>query len=96
MATPSSIPSALLKISGVIPISHTFYTWQSLTTAGILMVAGVSVAYLFAPATSEKTAESFGVIAEPKQVTPEQRRTPAEYLEYAPVLSHVIGALGLA
>ena len=35
MATPSSIPAALLKISGVIPLSQTIYTWQSLATAGI-------------------------------------------------------------
>src|ERR1035437_3159214 len=29
MATPSSIPAALLKISGIIPLSQTIYTWQS-------------------------------------------------------------------
>lgn len=96
MATPSSIPAALFKISGVIPLSQTIYTWQSLATAGILMLAGVCVAYMSAPATSEKTAETFGVLAEAEQVGSEGRRTPAEYLEYAPVLSIVIGALGLA
>ena len=61
MATPSSIPAALLKISGVIPLSQTIYAWQSIATAGILMLACVLVAYLFAPAVSEKTAESFGI-----------------------------------
>src|SRR5713226_6615160 len=96
MATPASIPAALLKISGVIPLSQTIYTWQSLATAGILIVAGVSVAYLSAPAGSEKTAESFGVLAEPETRKAEERRTPAEWLEYSPILSVVIAAMGLA
>jgi short-chain fatty acids transporter len=96
MATPSSIPAALLKISGVIPLSQTIYTWQSLATAGILIVAGVSVAYLSAPASSEKTAESFGVLAESETRKAEERRTPAEWLEYSPILSVVIAAMGLA
>ena len=34
MATPSSIPGGLLKISGVIPLSQTIYTWQSLGDGG--------------------------------------------------------------
>src|SRR6202790_537157 len=36
MATPSAIPTALLKISGVIPLRATIYSWQSLATAAIL------------------------------------------------------------
>jgi short-chain fatty acids transporter len=58
MATPSAIPAALLKISGVIPLKETIYSWQSLTTAAILMFAGVVVAYLSAPDSTTKTAES--------------------------------------
>src|SRR5260370_14959195 len=41
MATPSAIPSALLKISGVITLRETMYTWQSLATAGCLYVVCV-------------------------------------------------------
>ena len=44
MATPASIPSALLKISGVIPLSLTIYTWQSAATAAILTISCVTVA----------------------------------------------------
>ncbi len=50
MATPASIPAALLKISGVIPLSLTIYTWQSVATAAILIVSCVTVAYLSTPA----------------------------------------------
>jgi short-chain fatty acids transporter len=96
MATPSSIPAALLNISGVIPLSQTIYTWQSLTTAAILMSASFIVAYVSAPASSRRTAESFGVSGGLEMGKLEERRTPAEWLEYAPVLSVVIGALGLA
>jgi short-chain fatty acids transporter len=96
MATPSAIPTALLKISGVIPLRETIYSWQSLTTAAILMVAGVVVAYLSAPLTSTKTAESFGVTEGLELQKLEERRAPAEWLEYAPVLSLVVGLLGMA
>jgi short-chain fatty acids transporter len=96
MATPSAIPAALLKISGVIPLRDTIYSWQSLATAAILMFAGVVVAYLSAPASSTKIAESFGVTEGLELQKLEERRAPAEWLEYAPVLSLVVGALGMA
>ena len=96
MATPGSIPPALLKISGVIPLSLTIYTWQSAATAAILTISSVTVAYLSTPAHSTKDAESFGVTdgLEIKKI--EERKTPAEWLEYAPGLSIVVAALGLA
>jgi short-chain fatty acids transporter len=96
MATPSSIPPALLRISGMISLRQTIYTWQSLTTAAILIISGVVVAYLAAPASSAKTAESFGVTEGLTLEKLEERRTPAEWLEYAPALSIVVGAIGLA
>jgi short-chain fatty acids transporter len=96
MATPSAIAAPLLKISGVIPLSQTIYTWQSLTTAVVLIISGVVVAYLSAPATSTKTAESFGVMDGIEIEEMEKQRTPAEWLEYAPVLSVIVGVIGLA
>ncbi|MGD0956958.1 MAG: TIGR00366 family protein [Candidatus Acidiferrales bacterium] len=95
MATPASIPAALLKISGVIPLSQTIYTWQSVATAGILMLASVVVAYLFAPATSSRTAESFGITESAPPEKSNERRTPVEWLEHVPVLSVAVGLLGL-
>ncbi len=96
MATPASIPTALLKVSGVIPLSLTIYTWQSALTAAILTVSSVSVAYLSTPANSAKDAESFGVTDGLEVIKVEERKTPAEWLEYAPVLTIVVGMLGLA
>jgi short-chain fatty acids transporter len=96
MATPSSIPPALLKISGVIPLRETLYTWQSLTMACILMISSVAVAYFSAPASSVKTAESFGVTEGLQMEKLEKRQKPAEWLEYAPVLSIIVGGLGFA
>ena len=96
MATPASIPSALLKISGVIPLSLTIYTWQSAATAAILTISCVTVAYLSTPASSKKDAESFGVTEGLEVKTLEERKTPAEWLEYAPALTIVVGILGLA
>jgi short-chain fatty acids transporter len=96
MATPASIPAALLKISGVIPLRQTIYTWQSLTTAAILMTASVVVAYLSAPDKAARTAESFEA-AEPVPIGKfDERRTPAEWLEFVPVLSLIVGVLGIA
>jgi short-chain fatty acids transporter len=96
MATPSSLPSALLKISGAIPLSQTIYAWQSVAMAALLICSATTVAYFSAPASSTKTAETFGVTEGLAVETLEPRRTPAEWLEYAPALSIAIGALGLA
>lgn len=96
MATPASIPAALLKITGVIPLSLTIYTWQSAATAAILIVSSVTVGYLSAPVFSKKDAESFGVTDTLEVKSLEERKTPAEWLEYAPALSILIGILGLA
>jgi short-chain fatty acids transporter len=96
MATPGSIPAALVKISGVIPLSLTIYTWQSAATAAILIVSSVTVGYLSAPANSQKDAESFGVTDGLEIKSLEERKTPAEWLEYAPALSILVAILGLA
>jgi len=95
MATPTSIPPALLTISGVIPLSQTIFTWQSLTLAAILTLSCCLVAFLSAPAHSTKTAEFFGVTEGLSLAKPEPRRTPAEWLDDAPVLSIAVGVLGL-
>ena len=76
MATPSSIPAALLKISGVISLRQTIYTWQSMATASILIFSSVLVAYLSAPTNSEKTADSFGVVEGLELPRLEPRVTP--------------------
>jgi len=81
MATPASIPPALLKISGVIPLRQTIYTWQSAATAAILILSCVAVAYFSTPADSTKDAESFGFTEGLALKELEDRKTPAERLE---------------
>src|SRR5690606_3576946 len=39
MATPDSLPDAIERISGVIPLSQTIGLWQSLAIAAILIAA---------------------------------------------------------
>ncbi|MCL6522961.1 MAG: TIGR00366 family protein, partial [Firmicutes bacterium] len=96
MATPGSIPPALLKISGVIPLGQTIFTWQSLATAAILLFLSVLVAWLSAPAASARTAEAYGVPAGLPETRLEPRRTPGEWPEYSPLLTVLVALLGLA
>ena len=91
----SSSP-ALYKMSGVIPLSETIYSWQSLTTAAVLIVVSTVIAYFSMPRRSHRTAESFGVRDDFAVTTLEPRRTWAEWLEYSPLLSILISALGFA
>lgn len=100
MATPSSVPAALLNISGTIPLRETIYSWQSMVTAAIIIGASLIVAYLSAPVASTKTAASFGIADEPTQDAERgaarNPRRPADWLDDIPLLSIVVGVLGLA
>jgi short-chain fatty acids transporter len=97
MATQSAIPAQLLKISGLISLNQTIYTWQSILTAMTLMTITIAVAYLSTPTgSSVRTSASFGVTLEPLTKPVEPRRTPSEWLEYAPIISVLISLLGFA
>jgi short-chain fatty acids transporter len=95
MATPGAIPTNLLKISGVIPLSQTLYLPQSMIMALVLICSSLLVAYLSAPAHSAKTAEWFGV-SEAKETVADSvvPTTKGEWLEYFPLLSIVIALIG--
>ncbi len=94
MATRSSIPPKLFGISGLIPLTSTIFLWPSLLMAGVLMVAGVTVAYLSAPSAAKaRTAESYGLEWKPFQLDLEPRTKPGEWLEYSPLLTILVGAL---
>src|SRR5260370_13879363 len=97
MATPAAIPASLLKISGVIPLRQTLYLPQSVAMACILICSTVLVAYFSAPVHSAKTVEWFGV-AEADDAAPEKSApaTRGEWLEYFPLLSLIVGLVGLA
>jgi len=97
MATKSSIPPALLAITGVIPLTETIFLWQSLVSALVLMGVSIAIAAWSCPPASEaKTQEDFGIAYRPLTVGVEAPVTPAERLEHSPMLSLFVGGLGLA
>jgi short-chain fatty acids transporter len=94
MATPSAIPPKLLAISGLLPLTSTIFLWPSLLMAAVLLVTGVLVAYLSAPAAQNaRTAESYGLRWEPFKLDLEPRTKPGEWLEYSPILIILVAAL---
>lgn len=93
-ATKSSIPEALLAITGVIPLSQTIFLWQNLAFALILIVLSVGVAYFSCPGPDRsRRAENMGVSFAPLVVEREPPRTPGEKLEDSPVLGLAVSLL---
>jgi len=91
------MPPELLKISGVIPLNQTIYTWQNIVTALTLIVISVAVAGFSIPrGAAVRTGKSFGILAEPLSKPLEPPRTPGECLEYSPLLSVLIALLGFS
>jgi short-chain fatty acids transporter len=91
MATRSSIPPALLKVGGLIPLSQTIFLWQSMAMAVVLIVIAVLTAYLSAPSAEHvRTAESFGVTFERPADRDAVRTRPGERLEYSPILTVIV------
>jgi short-chain fatty acids transporter len=98
MATQGSIPPAVLTISGRIPLTHTIFTWQSLTTASLLILSSVAVAYFSTPAASETKfskiiQEDVGL---PAPQIDKIARMPGEWLENNGLLTILVCALGFA
>lgn len=97
MAAPASLPQSILKISGVIPLSATIGLWQSLLAAGILTAVSVAIAYYSAPGAEQaRSMEDMGVAyadANAAKVAEKPER-PGEWLEYSPLPTLLIAALG--
>jgi len=94
MATKSSIPAALLAISGLIPLRQTLFLWQSIVMALVLIVVSVAIAYFSAPSPERaKTAEEFGIEYDPADPPLERRTKPGEWLEFSPLLTILVCAL---
>ncbi len=94
MATKSSIPPALLDVSGVIPLRQTLFLGESIAMAGILVVVSVAIAFLSAPSPENaRTAEDFGITENVVQPVDAPRTKPGEWLEYSPLLTLFVSAL---
>jgi short-chain fatty acids transporter len=95
MASSASLPDAVEKISGVIPLSETLGLWQSLLIAGALIVVSMAVSYFSAPPPSlAKGMTEMGVAYERVSHDIGARHTPGEWLEYSPFLTVIIALLG--
>jgi len=93
-ANPQSMPPALLKITGVLPFSETIFLWQSVVLTAILIAVSLALCWLTAPGEDARTAADLGIHDDtPPSLPPRQR--PGEWLEYSPLLSLLVGLLGL-
>ena len=94
-ANPASMPPGLLKITGVLPFSQTIFLWQSIVLTTVLIAISLLICWLTAPSRDHaRTAQDFGVTESPTPALPPRSR-PGEWLEYSPLLSILIGLLGL-
>jgi short-chain fatty acids transporter len=94
MATRSSIPPALLKVGGIIPLTQTIFLRQSMAMAVVIIVVAVLTAYLAAPSPEHvRTAESFGVTFECPAERNGIRTSPGEFLEDSPILTVIVVCL---
>jgi short-chain fatty acids transporter len=97
MAAPASLPQSILRISGVIPLSQTLGLWQSLLTAAVLLFVSMAICYYSAPGPKQaRGMEDMGVKYEPVSMVVEKPAKPGEWLEYSPILTVLICALGFA
>jgi short-chain fatty acids transporter len=94
-ANAEAIPKSLLQITGVIPFSQTIFLWQSGVMLAVLLVASTVIAYLSAPSGSHAmTAAMMGVDVTTKVSPLMPRQRPGEWLEYSPVITLLLFALG--
>src|SRR5688572_11126454 len=95
MAAPASLPDAIERISGVIPLSQTLGLWQSLLIAGLLVIVSMAISYYSAPPPPQaRGMEEMGVTYAPVASDAGRPQKPGEWLEYSPLLTLVICALG--
>jgi short-chain fatty acids transporter len=97
MAAPSSLPPAILRISGVIPLSRTLGLWQSVAMAVVLAILSCAICYYSAPSAAEaRSMSDMGVEYQPTNHAIGKADTPGEWLEYSPLLTIFLGGCGLA
>jgi short-chain fatty acids transporter len=97
MAAPASLPQSIQQISGVIPLGQTLGLWQSMLIAALLIAVSMVIAfYSHPPPVQARGIEEMGVKYEPAVRATGKRETPGEWLEYSPVLTVLISAMGIA
>src|SRR5262245_4278174 len=95
MASPASLPDAIERMSGVIPLSQTIGLWQSLLIAAALILVSMGICYSSAPGDAEAHGmKEMGVEYQPATQKLDARQTPGEWLEYSPLLTVIVSGLG--
>jgi len=95
-ATASSLPPALLEITGVLDFGTTIFTWQSLLMCVILIALTVVIAHFSAPrGAAIMTAEDLDVDLDDQTTEVPPRSRPGEWLEYSRILPVVAGLMTL-
>ena len=95
-ATPSSLPPALLEITGVLDFGTTIFTWQSLVMCVILIALTVVIAHFSAPrGAAIMTAEDLDVDLDDQTTEVPPRSRPGEWLEYSRILPVLAGLMTL-
>ena len=87
----------MLAITGVIPMTDTIFLWQSMVLALILIIVSVIVCWVSAPTGGHAvTAEMMGVDLRDVAASDLNTRPtrPAEWIEYSPILTILVVALG--
>ncbi|QYY29507.1 MULTISPECIES: short-chain fatty acid transporter [Cupriavidus] len=94
-ANAASLPKSLLDITGVIPFSDTIFLWQSMAMTAVLIVVSLAVAYFSAPTEARaRTAADMGVDLNDADEAVARPSRPGEWLEYSPILTLVLVAMG--
>src|SRR6187549_68868 len=95
MAAPASLPDPIEKISGIIPLSQTLGLWQSLAVAVAIILVSMAICYYSAPSDADaRGMAEMGVRYEPATQDIGKAQTPGEWLEYSPLLTIIVCALG--
>jgi len=95
-ATASSLPPALLDITGVLDFGTTIFTWQSLLMCVILIALTVVIAHFSAPrGAAIMTAEDLDVDLDDQTTEVPPRSRPGEWLEYSRILPVLAGLMTL-
>lgn len=96
MAAPASLPDSIERISGVIPLSQTLGLWQSLLMAAVLIMISMAIAYSSAPGSAQaRSMTDMGVTYQPPAADVSRPDKPGEWLEYSPLVTVFICALGI-
>lgn len=94
-ANASSLPKPLLQITGVIPFSQTIFLWQSLVIVVVLIAISILLSLWSAPSEEKAvTAQIMGVSVDAPRSSLAKPERPGEWLEYSPLMTLIVVALG--